>query len=346
MFSASPRYWLALHPDIQRPIGGVKQMHRLCEALASCGRQATLIQDKSTFHPDWFSSSVNTISRNDLLERQDLSAYRDIVVLPETFLVSYKDYFPGLPKVIFNQNGAYTFGSGKPNWPSPNDVINIYRSPDLIHVLCVSQHDHQLLSKGLCLGSANVSLLLNPIETSIFEFCDKKYKNIAFMPRKNSVDASIVSSLLNVQPWWKDWNLVSIHNLPQDKVASLMKRSIAFLAFGHPEGFGLPLAEALSCGCALIGYSGLGGRELYELASKNGVALEVSYGDWFGFVEALSALDKSLKQSPDELYSSLLKTSNQIRSKYSPDAFVSSVSSALLKIESNLDLYSSSISGV
>ena len=39
--ASSHRYWLALHPDIRKPIGGVKQMHRFAEALSACGRQAT-----------------------------------------------------------------------------------------------------------------------------------------------------------------------------------------------------------------------------------------------------------------------------------------------------------------
>ena len=52
------RYWLALHPDIRRPIGGVKQMHRLAEALNHHGRDARIIQDNASFHPEWFSSNV------------------------------------------------------------------------------------------------------------------------------------------------------------------------------------------------------------------------------------------------------------------------------------------------
>ena len=33
MHKSNLHYWLALHPDVVRPIGGVKQMHRLAEAL-------------------------------------------------------------------------------------------------------------------------------------------------------------------------------------------------------------------------------------------------------------------------------------------------------------------------
>ena len=59
------RYWLALHPDIRRPIGGVKQVHRLAEALTHLGREARIIQDNSEFHPGWFKSTVLTVSYSE-----------------------------------------------------------------------------------------------------------------------------------------------------------------------------------------------------------------------------------------------------------------------------------------
>ena len=64
----APRYWLALHPDVHKPIGGVKQMHRLAEAITANGRQATLIQLDAAFHPGWFSSDVNTVSLGGMEE--------------------------------------------------------------------------------------------------------------------------------------------------------------------------------------------------------------------------------------------------------------------------------------
>ena len=53
------RYWLALHPDIRKPIGGAKQMHRLAEALMCCGRESIVIQERADFHPGWFESRLH-----------------------------------------------------------------------------------------------------------------------------------------------------------------------------------------------------------------------------------------------------------------------------------------------
>ena len=165
------RYWLALHPDIRKPIGGVKQMHRFAEALSICGRQAVLIQDDADFHPAWFESQVSTISLAEWKKRKDLHPMRDVVVLPETFLPALTRYRPGLPKLIFNQNGSYSFGGfyqgdGFPE--RPETVLELYRHRDVKHALCVSKHDEKLLSLGFGLGPQRVSRLTNAIETTVF----------------------------------------------------------------------------------------------------------------------------------------------------------------------------------
>ena len=59
-------------------------------------------------------------------------------------------------------------------------------------------------------------------------------------------------------------------------VLQTLSSSALFLSFGHPEGFGLPVAEALACGTAVIGYSGLGGRELFNIGKCFGVCWDVN----------------------------------------------------------------------
>ena len=77
------RYWFALHPDLRRPIGGAKQVHRLVEALGQLNREATVIQQDASFHPGWFSSKVATIGLEQFQARDDLSPNRDVIVLPD-----------------------------------------------------------------------------------------------------------------------------------------------------------------------------------------------------------------------------------------------------------------------
>ena len=115
------------------------------------------------------------------------------------------------------------------------------------------------------------------------------------MPRKNSHDANVVTALLQQQSWWKGWSLQVIENCSHADVIATLQRSLVFLSFGHPEGFGLPVAEAMACGCAVVGYSGLGGRELFDLAAGYGLGVPVELGDWLGCVQGVERINHALR---------------------------------------------------
>jgi hypothetical protein len=331
------RYWLALHPDLRKPIGGIKQVHRLAEALVASGREAILVQQDATFHPGWFRSVVASTSLARFREER-LDPQHDVIVLPETFLPALPSYAPGIPKVLFNQNGAYSFGlqpgDGFPD--NPDATLDLYRHPDLRHVLCVSQHDQGLLTNGLGLAPERVSRLHNAVENDLFCPGHEKRRLVSWMPRKQARDGAIVAAMLQRQAWWSGWSLKPISGQPQLGVASILKHSLVFLAFGHPEGFGLPLAEALACGCYLIGYSGLGGRELFQLAADHHAGEEVAYGDWQGFLLAMERLRLRLDRDPGGVMASVLAASKALRRLYSPASFQSDVARTLPRLEAQL----------
>ncbi len=333
-----PRYWLACHPDLSKPIGGVKQIHRLGEALNICEREATIIQGDHDFHPGWFKSSVKTTSLFEWSKRKDLSESSDIVILPETYLPNYINYPHKLPTIIFNQNGYYSFGLEKTTEAkkSPTEIIKLYENKRIIHVLCVSTHDRELLINGLGLKQDNVSLLINAIETNVFRPDRKKIKQIAFMPRKNPNDSLIVKSLINNQRQLSSWRMVPIDKFTQGQVANILQESLVFMSFGFPEGFGLPLAEAAACGCALIGYSGLGGREIIRLAEAKNTGWEVEFGDWNAFLSGLLSLEKMIHNNHNELQKSLMNVANTVRTSYSYQAMINSIRQALPRWESKL----------
>lgn len=331
----SRRYWFALHPDLNRPVGGVKQIHRLAEAVIKSGREAFLIQDDPNFHPGWFSSNIATISKDRWSQLTDLNPVYDTVVLPETFILGLQTYSHGLPTIIFNQNGSYTFGTHVDSaFMNPKKILQLYHSEYLSHVMCVSHHDYRLLTSGLSIPSSKVSLIVNGLESNLFKPSSVKKRQIAFMPRKNTRDCQIVLSLLSNKSWLSGWKLKSIDRFPQHRVSSILQDSLLFLSFGHPEGFGLPVAEALASGCGVIGYSGLGGKELFLLANKFQVAKEIAYGDWFGFVDATYDFVKAFDRKPTLLLSALRSCSKVVRSKYSEEQMFDSVVSALNKYES------------
>ena len=197
------RYWLMVKPDTSNPTGGIKQLHRLAEALNELNREATLIQDEKDFHPGWFQSRVNTISEADWKKKTDLNPERDIVIMPETYNGEFLSFAPKLQKIIFNQNTAYSFG--KPDAKTmhrPAGLIELYRHPSIRHILCVSEHDRELLSEGFKAGDDRVSIIKNAIETEHFRPGKIKKRQLCYFTRKNAKDSIIVLELLKQCKWF------------------------------------------------------------------------------------------------------------------------------------------------
>ena len=149
------------------------------------------------------------------------------------------------------------------------------------------------------------------------------------MPRKNQFDADIVVALVSSHKWFDGWNFVPIVNKTHSGVLDVLSSSLLFLSFGHPEGFGLPVAEAMACGCAVAGYSGLGGRELFSLGKSFDSAEEVDYGDISGFVSAVRLFIKSVQFNESLVLQNLLKLSDAVRGRYSLDMMSKTVESFL-----------------
>lgn len=333
------RYWFLLRPDISRPIGGVKQIHRLVESIASTGRSAVIIQDDKDFHPGWFTSNVETISFDDWtnLSLRGFDKSANCLVVPETLAACVFSYSKIIPIVIFNQNGSYSFGvpSSKSIF-KPSALINLYRSDFVHHFICVSEYDHSLLSGPFGVPDNRISLIRNGIESQNFSLNVLKSKTISYMPRKNVFDANVVTSLLNNQSWLDGWKIIPIKNSSHQQVISTLSSSLIFLSFGHPEGFGLPIAEALAAGCFVVGYSGLGGRELFNIGSKFNVAFDIPIGDWVGFLSAVQHVVQSIEHEASTIRSRLSNSSNLIRDTYSLEAMSVSVVKALSAIESRI----------
>ena len=327
-------YWILAKPDLNQPTGGVKQIHRLAEGFGKLNRRATLIQEDASFHPGWFASKVNTISEEEWLNKCDINPATNILILPETYGGDLFDYAPNLGKIIFNQNGAYSFGPPEEKWMHrPGGLMDLYRHPIIKHILCVSDHDHELISYGFQTGENRVSKIQNAIEADIFKPYGKKVKQLCYMPRKNVRDSLVVIEMLRRHKWFKNWKIVQIKHETQSAVAEIMRKSLIFLSFGHPEGFGLPVAEAMASGCHVVGYSGLGGRELFQLGQQQNTCKEIAVGDWMGYIKEVERINSILEENPQKQIELLLKCSKIIREKYSQEAMLKSLENAIELIE-------------
>lgn len=324
-------FYIACQPDIKKPIGGVKQLHRAAECITSLGHQCCLVQDEKEFHPGWFASSVNRISAAEFNFGVGIDPLKSILVLPETYIEAIGRYPKSLPKIIFNQNLGYTF-NGIKGLLNPEAVREMYLRRDVAAVWCVSDYDFYALSTWLG-GGKKVARIINAIDSEYFDYKEDKERLIAYMPRKNREHGAIVEHLLKSYVIPTDWNIVAVANMSAEEVGRVLSRAAIFLSFGHPEGFGLPIAESLATGAYVIGYTGMGGRELFHQAGSYGMAYEIEYGDWFSFPTAVQAAITAItsKTIPNTQREQLARL---IRERYSIATMKMTVKQALIGLSS------------
>ena len=321
------RFWFLAYPDIPKPVGGIKQIHRLSELLESLGFPSCLVQQNATFHPQWFESSVNTVDLNQWKKlKNSLNPNQDYIVIAETFLPIIESLPSSIPVIVFNQNSSYTFGLSNSSHFNVEKTIKLYGHKSIAQVWCVSEYDRRFLHGSINVPSEKLFLLKNPIELEPYTIFPKKKRQIAYMPRKNEQHSSIVISLLREKMWCKDFDFVPIHKLQHQRVLEVLRETLLFLSFGHPEGFGLPVAEALVNCCAVVGYSGLGGRELMNVAENANTAFGVEFGDLHGFVDHTFLTLSMMNHDFSDFANRALQVSHRIGSEYSNESFRLSIS--------------------
>lgn len=244
-----------LCPDHNTPSGGVKKLYRHVDALNCHGFSATILHKKPGFRCSWFANNtrIETYGRAIKAIMRDPHSY---LVFPEIYGPEIAEYAPGVKKVIFNQSGFYTFAGYSLD---PRDLQSPYLDRDVVATLVVSEHTREYLEYAF--PKLRIIRLRNGIDQALFAPPAHKQPQIAFMTGKNDEDITQVINLLKFRGALTHYTLAPIANRTESQVAAILRKSLIFLSFGTQEGFALPPAEAMACGCIVIGYDGMGGRE-------------------------------------------------------------------------------------
>ena len=194
----------------------------------------------------------------------------------------------------------------------PQDRRTPYTSPDLLAAVVVSEDALDYL--GHAFPDLPTYRVRNAIDPRFCPPDSPKLKQLCFMPRKHPEDAQQVVNLLKFRGALDGWSVIPIHNFPEDRVIETLRRSAVFLSFGHPEGFGLPPAEAMACRCVTIGYHGNGGREYFT----HDHGLPIPFGDILPFARAAEHVIRTLDRDLAAFDELTARAANHIRSTYTP----------------------------
>lgn len=279
-------YYISL--DNPNPSGGVKTQYRHVEILNRNGFNAAMLHQTPGFTAaTWFASTapIQYAGHTEI-------GVGDVLVWPEILRTSIRPMV-GVKQIIFNQNVHYTWrGTLPPGLPLIKEKYDYTRFVDGTIVL--TDYEHRFLHTMY--PTHPIGIVRHGIDPSIWAYDGReKSKTICYMPRKHHDEAEAVFGWLASSGVLAGWNVESIDQLSERDTSERFKDAGVFFAFGYPEGGTLPPFEALSAGCAVIGYGGFASDNLLSEAGGR----KIPSGDSCQFAAVASLLLPGLDISKD-----------------------------------------------
>jgi hypothetical protein len=286
--------------DVNSPTGGIKQIYRQVDILNSNGFNAFVLHRHYGFKCTWFKNETKVVYNYRLFEVLDSllktkvnerGIFRmllkikffykrniveallkiknksknivvnpnDIIVFPEIYGPNITEVLIGNKKVIYNQGAYQTFFHHDLNLQHKSTP---YLNEEVIATIVNSENAKEYIN--YVFPNMEVQRVRYGIDSNNFYLSENKKKKIGFMPRRLRVDLVQVINILKFRGILDDWELVEIDNMNEQEVANNLRNCAFFLSFSINEGFGMPPAEAMACGCIVVGYAGKGGKEFFN----------------------------------------------------------------------------------
>jgi glycosyltransferase involved in cell wall biosynthesis len=243
------RYWkrCLLARKKQLPSGGVKIIYQHCDILNQNGYTAVPVH-LGDFSVDWFPHLSKPLGRQEALSAMGRS---DILVCPEIIPGLAAD-FPCERKVAFIQNWALAergTGPGKR-----------YEDFGFSSLLACSQYIKTFMEDRSVL---RCDVVTNGIDLDVFHAPEQNKTGckVVVLNRRNIADAREALKRLGNTLKNEVEFIILENKYSQAEIADYFRSADIFLAIGYPEGFALPPLEAMASGCAVVGFTGGGGRE-------------------------------------------------------------------------------------
>jgi hypothetical protein len=215
---------------------------------------------------------------------------------------------PGIARVVLNQNQFFTFRS---TGFSGTALADTYRSAGVRAVLVLS--DINRAYQEYMFPGFPVFQMRLAIDETLFCPGKEKRPQIAFMPRRGQRDAEMLIGMLRNRGLLDGFDVTPIDGMDEGRVAEKLRESLCFLTFSSREGFGLPAAEAMACGCVVVGYTGHGGDEFFS----SDHAFPIVDGNLLEFASAMEQVLALYREDPGSLVAMGRRASKKILGKYS-----------------------------
>jgi len=289
------------------------------DILNKAGIPASVLHGKKGFRIKWFRSDTEVayIAQTRFYDN-------DYIVIPEIYAKYFFEnkrnskkakifrdvYRIPCQKIIFNQGCYLTFNGHPLSIPADK---TIYKAVDVIAVMVVSEDSKRYLN--YVFPDMKIFRVHNSIDPKLFDFQAHKKRKICFMPGKNPDEHVQLINILKNRNILRGWQLTPIEQKSHKEVADIFRESQIFVNLVYQEGFGFPAAEAMACGCNVIGYPGMGGEEFF----RPEFCFPVETGKIIEVAKTVEHVLRLFESDPQCLHDKAVKASEFIRNNYSPD---------------------------
>jgi hypothetical protein len=244
------RIFFAMINDVENPIGGVKQAHRMIDVLCEEGYDAAVIMPRKDFRCSWFENDTPVVYREDVHLKED-----DWLILSEDI--------PGMPVidgidkchiVVYAQN-PFTITR---SFGGPSRFAGFYRE-NVEAIMCVSWHSVDAIQH--LMPHTNPLRIRHSFDRETLGLGVNKRKLITYMPRRLRKEVEDALAVLHAEGVLKGWRIKALQGMRSEDVVEELKKSTVFISGSSYEGFGMPPAEAMACGCVVVGFDGSAGEE-------------------------------------------------------------------------------------
>jgi glycosyltransferase involved in cell wall biosynthesis len=292
-----------LSPPDTEPSGGIKHLYRQVDILNRNGYSAAVVHDRPAFRHTWFENQTRVVHTSDVKFAAD-----DFLVFPEVFGPQVSTFAPGAREVVFNQNCYRTFtlyGLDKDR-SAPS-----YLDSDVQAVIVASRLRRGVPASRVSVEAAFPDHVRHRRDTLLVSTCQEAQPGVhaaslARGPRPGGQPPQVSRRT-------RRCGSAPIDGMSERQVAAALKESLVFLSFSSREGFGLPPAEAMACGCIAIGYAGGGGVE-YLLPE---LSYPVPDGDIVAFARTVEQVLTEHARDPGNLAEMARRASAFVLDKYS-----------------------------
>jgi hypothetical protein len=244
-----------------------------------------------------------------VLKVSDVRRETDILVLPENHFGFLQDFAPWPNRKVVLFQGLMLGVRGLHG-------KSCYSDFGVTDLLCTG---HQAASYcRLRFPKLNVVVAPVLIDTGLFRPSAEKTLEIAYLPRKRSIEAAFIRDLftaLDRREAEVRWN--EIGSVPEQQLAMAFGKAAIYLSLPRLETCGMTTLEAMAAGCLCVGFTGGGGRDYAD--ARNGLWVEED--DCMGAVRELQRAVDIICEHGD-LYSELIHHSLETAGQYRRERFV------------------------